>query len=157
MSGRLVRLILVALPLYFGWEMLQAPAFTGMPHEWLAATGVCALATLGDAVIVLVLFGVGAVTFRETQWFLPPRPGRYAVVVGVGVVVQVGVEWAMVHGFGRWGYASVQPVIPWLEVGVVPVLQPVVLLPLVFAAAAFWEERIRRRGAARSAQSTAAA
>jgi len=34
------RLIVVTLPLYFAWEMLQAPAFTGMPEGWLAATAV---------------------------------------------------------------------------------------------------------------------
>ena len=35
------RLLVIALPLYFTWEMLQAPAFTGMPDEWKRATAWC--------------------------------------------------------------------------------------------------------------------
>lgn len=31
------RLLVVSLPLYFAWEMLQAPAFTGVPTSWLPA------------------------------------------------------------------------------------------------------------------------
>jgi hypothetical protein len=53
------RLLLLALPPYFAWEMLQAPAFTGMPADWRASTMACAQATVGDGVIVLALFGAG--------------------------------------------------------------------------------------------------
>jgi hypothetical protein len=52
------RLLVVAVPLSFGWEMLQAPGFTGMPPGWIVGTAVCALAALADALIVLTLFGL---------------------------------------------------------------------------------------------------
>jgi hypothetical protein len=97
-----VRLLVVALPLYFVWEMLQAPGFTGMPEGWLAATAVCALATLGDGVIVLALLALGAIAFRTARWFAPARIGRYALVALAGVGVQVLVEWVMVYRLGRW-------------------------------------------------------
>jgi hypothetical protein len=32
------RLLALTLPAYFACEMLQAPAFTGMPAAWWAAT-----------------------------------------------------------------------------------------------------------------------
>jgi len=130
------RLFLLALPPYFAWEMLQVPAFTGMPADWRAATMVCAQATVGDGVIVLALFGVGVLVFRDRRWFTPPRLGRYAAVVAVAMVVQVMVEWIMVYRLGRWGYAPWQPLLPLLGVGVLPVVQPVVLLPPVFWALA---------------------
>ncbi len=50
------RLLLLALPPYFAWEMLQAPGFTGMPPGGWSATAVCAQAAVGDGVIVLVVF-----------------------------------------------------------------------------------------------------
>jgi hypothetical protein len=56
----MARLLAVALPLYFAWEMLQAPLFTGMPEGWLRATAICALATLGDGVLVGALALTGA-------------------------------------------------------------------------------------------------
>lgn len=127
-----VRLLVIALPAYFVWEMLQAPAFTGMPPGWWAATAVCALATVGDGVIVLAVFAVGAGLYRDWRWFAPPRPGRSAIVVLAGVIVHVAIEWVMVHRLGRWGYQPWHPIVPPLGIGVVPLLQPLVVLPLVF-------------------------
>ena len=92
-----VRLLIIALPAYFVWEMLQAPAFTGMPPGWWAATAVCTLAAAGDGVIVLAVFGIGAGLYRDWRWFAPPRPGRFAIVVLTGVIVHVAIEWVMVH------------------------------------------------------------
>jgi len=127
-----VRLLIIALPAYFVWEMLQAPAFTGMPLGWWAATAVCGLAAVGDGVIVLAVFGIGAGLYRDWRWFAPPRPGRFAVVVLAGVIAHVAIEWVMVHRLGRWGYQPWHPVVPVLTVGLVSLLQPLVVLPLVF-------------------------
>lgn len=138
--GRIiVRLLAVTLPLYFAWEMLQAPAFTGMPEDWKTATVLCALAALGDAVIVLVLFVLAALGFRDPRWFSPPRIGRYSVVVLAGVAVQMAVEWLLVHRLHLWGYTADQPLV--LGIGVLVVLQPILLLPLTLWGLARWETR----------------
>lgn len=133
------RLLAVTLPLYFTWEMLQAPFFTGMPPDWVAATTICALASFGDGVLVALVAMAGAVLYRNGRWFVPPSPSRYGVVVAIGIVLQVVVEWVMVHGLDRWGYATSQPVLPVVRVGILAVLQPIVLMPLVFWLAAQWE------------------
>jgi hypothetical protein len=133
------RLLTVTLPVYFVWEMLQAPFFTGMPAHWLAATAICALATLGDGVLVALVATAGALLYRNGRWFVPPSPSPYAVVAAIGLVLQIAVEWVMVHGLDRWGYAPSQPVLPVVRVGVLPVLQPLVLLPMVFWLTAKWE------------------
>ena len=133
------RLLAVTLPVYFAWEMLQAPFFTGMPPPWVAATAICALATLGDGVLVALVATAGAVLYRNGRWFVPPSPSPYAVVVAIGLVLQIAVEWVMVHGLDRWGYAPSQPVLPVVRVGILPVLQPIVLLPTVFWLTAKWE------------------
>lgn len=142
LARTIARLLAVALPLYFVWEMLQAPAFTGMPEGWLAATAVCALATEGDGLVVLVVFAVGALAFRDALWFVPPRPARYATVILLGVAIQVAVEWVMVHRLGRWGYQPSQPLVPLVEIGILPFLQPLVLLPLTFWGLARMESRV---------------
>jgi len=139
-TGIIGRLIVATLPLYFTWEMLQGSAFTGMPKSWLAATAMCAQATLGDAAIVLALFALSAGLFRDVRWFAPVRAGRYGVVVLAALVIHVGVERVML-GLGRWGYAAGHPVIPMLKVGVLVIFQPMVLVPLVFGVLAAWEGR----------------
>ena len=130
-ADTLGRLLGVSLPLYFTWEMLQAPFFTGMPEDWVAATAICALATLGDGVLV-ALMTAGALLYRDGRWFVPPSPSRYAVIVAIGVALQIVVEWVMVYRLDRWAYAANQPILPVVRVGILPVLQPIVLLPLVF-------------------------
>jgi hypothetical protein len=60
-------------------------------------------------------------------------------VVLIGVALQIVVEWIMVQGLDRWGYGAGQPVIPLVGVGILPVLQPIVLLPAVFWLTAKWE------------------
>ena len=142
LARTIARLVAVVLPLYFVWEMLQAPAFTGMPKGWLAASGVCALAAAGDGVIVLAIFAVLALAFRDVRWFVPPRPGRIAVLILLGVSIQVAVEWVMVYRLGRWGYQPSQPLVPLLDVGILPFLQPIVLLPLTFCIFTGWEARV---------------
>ena len=54
-------------------------------------------------------------------------------------MLQVVVEWVMVHGLDGWGYTQSQPVLPVIRVGGLPVLQPIVLLPLGVWLAARWE------------------
>jgi hypothetical protein len=133
------RLLAVALPLYFAWEMAQAPFFTGMPAGWVKATLMCAQATLGDGVLVAAVAIAGALLYRDRRWFVPPAPLRYVVAVVVGVALQIGVEWVMVYRLDRWGYASNQPVLPLVGLGILPVLQPIVLLLLRFWLTARWE------------------
>jgi len=133
------RLLAVTLPLYFAGEMLQAPFFTGMPVHWVAATAICALATLGDGVLVALVATAGAVLYRNGRWFVPPSPCPYAAVVALGLVPQLAVEWVMVHGLDRWSYAPSHPVLPVVRIGILPVLQPLVLFPMVFWFTAKWE------------------
>lgn len=65
-------------------------------------------------------------------------------VVLFGVILQV--EWVMVHRRARWGYQPWHPVVPVFGVGVPPILQPVVLLPLMFWRLARIEPSAGRRG-----------
>jgi len=67
MSRLLGRLLAVALPLYFAWEMVQAPFFTGMPAGWMRATLMCAQATLGDGVLVAAVAIAALAHQTDTQ------------------------------------------------------------------------------------------
>ena len=88
-----VRLLTIALPLSFVWEMLQAPAFTGLPRPWFAHAAVCAIAAAGDALLVLALFALWLAVDRFGLWGYAARhptlpltgtgllPILYAVIV----------------------------------------------------------------------------
>lgn len=144
-----IRLLAIALPLHFAWEMLQMPAFTRLPESLLVATAWCAVATLGDGALILTVFFIAAALFADRRWFAPPRRRRYATAVVIGMLLNVAVESLLARGFGLWGYAAWHPIVPVVNVGVLAVLQPVVLFPLTFQLLARWERKspvTRRRG-----------
>jgi hypothetical protein len=49
----------------------------------------------------------------------------------VGVVYAVLSEWANVHMFKSWGYNQSMPIIPWVQMGLTPFLQWIVIPPIV--------------------------
>lgn len=148
--GLLARLLAVALPPYFAWEMLQMLFFTGMPVNWVISTLLCGLAALGNGVIILGLYAFGAWAFRSREWFSPPRWRRYAIIVLAAIVVNVAAEWASVGGLRLWGYRSWHPVVA--GVGLVAVLQALVMPPLTFAFLAAWSDHRRKAEAARRSE-----
>ena len=68
------RLVAIALPLNFAWEMLQMPAFTRPPESLIVAAASCAVATLGDGALVVAVFGVVAMVLTDRRWFTRPGP-----------------------------------------------------------------------------------
>ena len=130
----MARLVAIALPLSLAWELAQSPAYGPMGETWMQGSWVCARAALGDAVIFLLLLGMGTILFGR-EWFAPPRIDRYAAIVGVAVAIQFAVEWIALAS-GRWHYAAWHPRV--FGAGLFPILQAVVLVPLVFAVLARW-------------------
>ena len=131
--------MLFALLLNYPWEFIQAPLFEGMaerPH-W-AAVKACTRAALGDAVIMLIAYWGVALVNRSRTWIAAPGWRDALLFSSIGVGITVVIEWLALHGWwlGGWAYSSAMPVIPGLGIGLVPVLQWVVLPPLVVALAA---------------------
>ncbi|MEX2222877.1 MAG: hypothetical protein WEG40_13880 [Candidatus Rokuibacteriota bacterium] len=114
------------------WELAQVPLFAGMPtaEHWRAIL-VCGRATLGDVVIALVAFWAVAASARARSWVLRPTAAQLTGFVTVGVLITVVIEWLATQVLGRWMYAETMPVIPLLRVGLSPLLQWIVLPPIV--------------------------
>ena len=49
-----------------------------------------------------------------------------------GFTLAMLIEWGAVHVLGRWSYAANMPLLPGLGIGVVPILQMLVLPPVIF-------------------------
>lgn len=137
-----VRPLVSALPAFaaasfllnFAWEMLQAPFFAEMPDmpHWEAVL-ICLQATVGDVVITLAGFAAAGLIDRRALWF--ERPSRRALLtyLATGIVITMLVEWHAV-ATDRWKYADIMPVLPWVGVGVMPILQWAVLPGLILVA-----------------------
>ena len=58
-----------------------------------------------------------------------------------GLIIAVMVEWIAMSGLGRWSYTASMPLLPVLGVGVVPVVQMLVLPPVIFKITGWWLKR----------------
>ena len=130
-STRVLTIFFVATLLNYLWEFAQASLYTGM-SELRVALWHCLRAALGDGVLVVLVFALGAVALRSLDWYRAPGARGYAVMLGTGLLIGIAVEWAGLHALQRWSYAPGMPVIPFLGVGFVPVAQMLLLPPLVF-------------------------
>jgi hypothetical protein len=139
-----VTVFILAVIVNYPWELAHSPLYEGMGDFGLARRH-CFVASLGDGLLVLIIFGAGWAAQRRSNWFMNPGRNGYLVMLAVGLVIGVFVEWTAVHVMGRWAYTPRMPMIPLFNIGLTPVAQMLALPPLIFRAAA-----ISHRGYARA-------
>ena len=128
---RLVRrpgtVFLISVALNFVWEMAQAPLYALMGTSW-QATWRCFRASLGDGVLVLLVWMAGAMMFRSSAWFEGSSKARLAFASTVGLGLSVLVEvWGLQTQ--RWSYGSRMPLVPGTVIGLVPLVRWPLLCP----------------------------
>lgn len=117
---------------HFVWEMLQAPLFTGMaeaPHG--SVVWLCIQATGGDILILLASFWLSSVACGNRRWLLKGERKPAIILIITALIVTVILEWLATGPLERWAYADSMPIIPFLGVGVAPLLQWLLLAPLI--------------------------
>jgi hypothetical protein len=137
-----VTLFLVALPLNLGWEVAQIMAYDFPETNLMTVVIHCFVPSLGDGLMTLMIYWTGWLLFRDWQWILHPGTSGYLLMMGVGLILAVLVEWNALYRTGAWGYNERMITIPFLGVGLLPLLQmmilptaKILLLPL------FWKKR----------------
>ncbi len=140
-SGRLIKqaaiIFFIAVALNYVWEVAQAPLYAGMT-QWGDIWWHCFVASLGDGVLVCLIVALGWAAFGCADWYRRPGVQAYGVMLASGLCIGVGVELLAIHVLNRWTYTPDMPLIPGLGVGLVPVLQMLVLPPLILRVAARW-------------------
>ena len=118
--------------LNLAWELWQVPFFHGMadqPH-WLGVKA-CTQATFGDAGIALAAFWVTALIVRSRTWIEQPSRSDIAIFIGVGLVATFAFETLATGALERWAYSDAMPRLPVVGTGLLPVIQWLVIPPLV--------------------------
>ncbi|MDF1567679.1 MAG: hypothetical protein RQ801_13635 [Spirochaetaceae bacterium] len=120
------RLFLWAVATNYLWEMLQMPLFAEMefsdPKSWL----ICFRASLGDGVIVLTIWVIGFAVFRKTAWAENLDARSIPILLLSGSLIAIGIEWLALEA-GRWRYSEIMPLVPLVNVGLIPFLQLLIL------------------------------
>lgn len=127
---RVVAVFAAAVLLNYVWELSQSPLYLP-PSRLNDVWWHCFVASLGDGALVVTIYATCALLFGEPDWYLRAGPQRYVAVLANGLAVGLLVEWVGLR-MHRWEYADTMPLLPGLNLGLVPIAQMLVLPPLVF-------------------------
>ncbi len=118
--------------LHFVWEFVQVPTYSDMaelPH-W-EAIKLCMSATFGDVGFALTAFWIASLAVRSRGWILRPTRLPTALFVAVGIVLTIGFEYYYTNVSLRWTYSDLMPLVPPFGTGLSPLLQWLVIPPMV--------------------------
>jgi len=123
----IIFLSLIAFVLHSVWENAQAPLFRGYV-SFTEHFSACFVRTIGDVIITLSVYFIFALFKNDLGWLLALNKKDIILLAIVGFLIAIGIEQrALLQG--RWAYADVMPIIPYLKVGLAPIFQMTLLLP----------------------------
>ena len=124
-------LCLSAFFLNFFWEVVHTyfytmkdSGFSTMLYGWFHCTG-------GDVMITLGSFWLVSLISWNRRWFLKLNRVNFVGFIMAGVVYTFLSERLNVYVFKSWSYSEAMPVIPWFKVGLTPILQWLLIPPVV--------------------------
>ena len=127
-----LRLLMLALPLESLREIAQFPLYTVWhQHDWGYILFAFAHCTLGDLLIVLVVYEVVALLRGDRRWYRQAVLPAGTLFTVAGAAYTVYSEIRNVRIEGSWAYTDLMPMVPWLEIGAMPLLQWLLIPPLL--------------------------
>ena len=113
--------------------MWQVPFYVDMVNvrHWRALIE-CTQASLGDGIISVTAYLLAIVASgRDQIGRFRKRAVGWSVYLGAGLIITVGLELIATKVLDRWQYSELMPVIPFLDIGLLPILQWSLLPPLI--------------------------
>jgi hypothetical protein len=113
------------------WEWLQTPFFVDISTDINRIVWFRLHCTLVDILILTGCVAAVCVVRRRVDWLLGPRWPELLAVSVLGVLYTALSEYLNVHLRRSWGYSAWMPLLPWLRIGLVPLVQWLLLPPAV--------------------------
>ena len=138
----LFTITILAFLLNFVWELIQIPLYRNSSYD-IAHVLFCALASIADTIMVLLIYLGLAAIFEDLFWVKHLRLTRIVIVILIGGTGAVLSE--MRHlSLGSWAYDDSMPVLPVFNVGISPLLQ-FMILPVLIYLLSFYHLRIMNK------------
>jgi len=128
--------------LHFVWES----SHVGLYAEYEGISGdvpVTLWATIGDILYTLVALALASLFKKGIEWIRDVSWHDFVGLACLGFFIALYVEYRAL-ALGRWAYLPDMPIFEPFGVGLSPVLQMAILLPLTVAIVALIERRIAR-------------
>jgi len=131
MKKEIIMLATVSFLLHLVWENLQAPLYGSDYISFAQHFPTCLIATFGDVFIALIVYYFIMVVKKDTHWIAKQDVSDYIAITFLGLLIAIGIEQNALL-LEKWGYGATMPLIPYLRVGLLPILQMTILLPISF-------------------------
>ncbi|MCR4285708.1 MAG: hypothetical protein NUW00_02305 [Candidatus Kaiserbacteria bacterium] len=105
--------LVVSFVLNFLWENAHARLYIH-PSGEVMTQAMLTIATLGDVLILSI--------FTALWWYVPLLKRHYTFVIPLGLITAFVIEKYALE-VGRWAYAPAMPIVPFLNVGLSPMVQ----------------------------------
>ena len=104
--------------------MVQMFAYAAEARNyWAKSFMFCTLASVGDAIVTVSIYVF-------LKFLIKPNGAKfYSSAVVSGALCAIGFEW-IAFRFGLWSYGEQMIILPILEVGLLPFVQLILLVPL---------------------------
>lgn len=123
-------LAISAFGLNLVWELAQVFAFDSLHAASVQKVVVlCLSASVGDAIITVVAYLIVALLKRKWRWKEKVTASDFFIFAIIGAVSASFIEIVAVSR-GIWSYGSYMPIVPIIKIGLLPLLQLTLLLPL---------------------------
>lgn len=127
-----LRLLGLGLPLELLWEIAQYPLYdVWHQNGWGYILYALVHCTLGDLVILLLAHAIVAGIARDRFWFRTRPVAGGVLFTLLGAVYTAYSEINNVWIKGTWGYTELMPLVPVLGVGGMPLLQWLLIPPVL--------------------------
>ncbi|MEX0362519.1 MAG: hypothetical protein AB3N10_16200 [Allomuricauda sp.] len=125
------KIICIALVFNLLWEVSHGFLYEDFQYD-LKHISFCALATVADVLMVLLIFFGFAILYKNIYWIWELNSRRLILLIVVGTTGAILAE-IWFTGGGYWAYAANMPLLPFVKVGVSPVIQFALLPWLIFS------------------------
>jgi len=142
LKNYVIKIIVISFILNFVWEMVQMPLYENFSFSG-TTTIFCLLASLGDAVMILIIYFIGSALFKSYSWFFRLNLKTIIYIAIAGLVLSVSGELIALN-LNLWNYSSLMPRLFFTSIGLSPVLQMVILPILTFMIAGVLIKSVNR-------------
>lgn len=127
----IVVLGIVSYALEYTWEELQCqPFFNHLPATWMVTDMIGA--AIVDVATTYIMYSIIAIISKSWSWILGKwNKKQWTLMLGLSLVASVTFE-LLAKAYKSWSYTNMAPLIPGLDISVLPVLQFILLIPLSF-------------------------
>lgn len=119
---------LVSFVLNFIWEVMQMPFYV-CDLTWIDCLKACAVAGLGDVVMIVGIFIIVTFIFSKENQFIKITGRDYLLMALLGFLFAIIFE-QFAEITNRWQYTELMPIFPILKIGMVPLIQLTLLTPV---------------------------